>query len=65
MNIEEYRKSLRNGLFADRSTLNEAYDYALMIAKSSESPALVMTAVHVIMNTIAKELGELEMVINE
>ena len=52
----EVIKSIRNRLFADRDTINEAYHYALSIAEGTKNPAAVITAIHVMMNTIANEL---------
>ena len=49
-------KSIRNRIFGERDTLQEAYNYALEIAEGSNNKAAVMTAVHVMMNTIANEL---------
>jgi hypothetical protein len=36
--------------------LPEAYDYAMQIAQASDNPAAVMTAIQVLVNTIAVEL---------
>jgi hypothetical protein len=52
----EVVKSIRNRLFADRDTINEAYHYVLQVAEGSNNSAAVITAVHVMMNTIANEL---------
>ena len=38
-------------LFGERDTIDEALEYALLIAKASDNPAAVMTAVHVVLNT--------------
>ena len=43
-------------LFAERDTVKEAYDYAMAIAKASDNPAAVTTAIHVLMNTISKDI---------
>lgn len=43
------------GLFGSRDTLQEAFDYAEMMAKSSESAIHAMTPVYVLYNTIAKQ----------
>ena len=43
-------------LFAERDTVKEAYDYAMSIAKASDNPAAVTTAIHVLMNTISKDI---------
>jgi hypothetical protein len=47
-------------MFADRETLEEAYNFADTIIRGSESPVHVATAIQVVVNTIAKEIGELE-----
>ena len=56
----ELARSLRNNIFADRASLREAYDYASMIADSTDNPGAVYTALHVMMNTIAREVRDLE-----
>ena len=55
MNIQELRKHTSN-LFADRETLAEALEYAQTVAKGSDNPMAVMTAVMVVLNTIANRL---------
>lgn len=60
MTNAELAKDLRNKMFADRDTLDEAYEYAWMIAKASDNPAAVMTAVAVVVNTIANYIEEVE-----
>ena len=41
------------GLFSSRETIEEAFDYANMMSKSSESPIHAITPVYVLYNTIA------------
>ena len=60
MTKHELALSIYSPLFAKRDTLKEAYDYAMEIAKASENPAAVTTAIHVMMNTIAKEIERTE-----
>ena len=60
MNTREYAAQLRNSLFGERDTIVEAYEYVETIAQASNNPAAVYTAVHVLMNTIAKELLAVE-----
>ena len=62
MNKHELAKSLRSGIFADRDTLQEAYEYVENIAKScgSENTIYILTAIHVLMNTIANEIAKIE-----
>jgi hypothetical protein len=47
-------------MFAERDTVKEAYEYAMGIARSSDNPLAVITAIHVMMNTIAKEIEKAE-----
>ena len=60
MTKEELYKSLHVGLFSERDTINIAYDYANDVAQSTDNPAAVMTAIQVVVNTIANELLKLE-----
>jgi hypothetical protein len=61
MNAEELKR-YRNGMFADRADLNEALNYAYNVARASDSPIHVITAIHVVLNTIINELEEAEAV---
>ena len=54
----ELAKAIRHGLFADRATLKEAFDYATEVIQrlpSSEQIA-VTTALYVVLNTLSKEI---------
>lgn len=54
----ELAKAIRHGLFADRATLKEAFDYATEVIQrlpSSEQIA-VTTAMYVVLNTLSKEI---------
>jgi len=53
---QQFGKSLYSGLFATKADLPEAYNYAMQIAQASDNPAAVMTAIQVLVNTIAVEL---------
>ena len=55
-NIQSLATALYSPLFATQDSVGDAYNYAQQIAKASNNPAAVMTAVHVLMNTIAQEL---------
>jgi hypothetical protein len=57
---QRFAKSIRNNLFSDRKTLNEAMEYAYSIAKGTDNPAAVMTAVMVVVNTLANYIEQLE-----
>lgn len=53
MKTEDLIHSLRCGLFASRETIDEAYEYALNLLGRE---AQTLTALHVLMNTIANEI---------
>lgn len=65
MTHAELIQGLRNGFFADRPTIQEAYDYALAVAKSTNGAPHVMAAVQVVVNTICNELQKIENEKNE
>jgi hypothetical protein len=54
--ISELARSIRAPLFADRDTLHEAFSYAQEVAKATDNPAAVLTAIYVIMNTLSNQL---------
>lgn len=49
---------LYSPLFATQDSIGDAYNYAQQIAKASENPAAVTTALHVVLNTIAQHLED-------
>jgi hypothetical protein len=53
-------ESIRNRLFADRASFDDALDYAYSVAKGTDNPAAVMTAVMVVVNTLANYIEQLE-----
>lgn len=59
MDIESYLKSIKHGMFAKRDSFDEAMEYAYSIANASGSPAHVMTAVQVVINTIVSDMEKL------
>jgi len=60
MNLNEILDRIHTPLMADRDTIDEAFEYAFMVAKASDNPMAVMTAVYVVTNTIAKQLKEMD-----
>lgn len=60
MTLNELARTISSPMMADRNTLDEAFDYAFMVAKASDNPAAVMTALFVVTNTIAKQLKEMD-----
>lgn len=59
MTKEELAKAISNGMFADRETLQEAFEYVDVVAKGSDNAMAVWTAVMVVANTIANKVKEL------
>ena len=57
---QRFAKSVRNRLFADRKTFDEAMEYAYSIARGTDNPAAVMTAVMVVVNTLANYIEQTE-----
>lgn len=60
MTLNEIIRGINSPLMADRDTIDEAFEYALTVAKASDNPMAVMTAVYVVTNSIAKQLKEME-----
>lgn len=58
MSNVELAKSMRHGLFAERETVKEAWDYAFEVINSlpKSQKAAAMTAMMVLLNTISKEI---------
>jgi hypothetical protein len=57
---QRFARSIRNRLFADRKTFDEAMEYAYSVAKATDNPAAVMTAVMVVVNTLANYIEQTE-----
>lgn len=60
MTLNEIARTISSPLMADRETIDDAFEYALMVAKASDNPMAVMTAIYVVTNTIAKQLKEMD-----
>lgn len=58
MNSKELANAVRNRMFGERETFDQAMEYAHMIAKGTENPAAVMTAVMVVVNTLANYIDQ-------
>lgn len=48
--------ALYSPLFGERNNIRDAYTYAQTIANASGNSVAVMTAVHVLLNTVAKTI---------
>jgi hypothetical protein len=59
MNQLELAHSLKHGLFADRDTLSEAMEYAYQVIAATKDQGPALTALHVVLNTVAKEIERL------
>ena len=51
-------QGLYSPLFATKESIRESITYAYGIAKASNNPAAVTTALHVVLNTIAQHLED-------
>jgi len=51
-------QGLYSPLFATRDSIRDAITYAYDIAKASDNPAAVTTALHVVLNTIAQTIED-------
>jgi hypothetical protein len=51
-------QGLYSPLFATRDSIRDAITYAYDIAKGSDNPAAITTALHVVLNTIAQHLED-------
>jgi len=49
----ELAGEIRNRFFGERDTLEQALEYMMMVANASDNPAAVVTAVQVVLNTVA------------
>jgi hypothetical protein len=57
MLMGELSKELKNNLFSKRESIQEAYNYAGEIAKGcGHNEIYVLTAIHVLLNTISDEI---------
>ena len=56
LKVTLFAESLKASLFGEGATMQEALDYAYDVAKASGCSIHVVTAVHVLMNTVANEL---------
>jgi hypothetical protein len=59
MTKNEFAQGLKCGIFANGLTMEEAYEVVTRIAKASDNPPSVYTAVHVMLNAIAEEIPNL------
>ena len=57
MTNQELAKSIRHGLFSERDTLKEAFDYAFEVFRTlGANEIAATTAMFVVLNTLSKEI---------
>ena len=56
--IQTLASGLYSPLFATKESIKESISYAYDIAKASDNPAAITTALHVVLNTIAQHLED-------
>ena len=56
MTKSEFARSIKHGMFGVRDNMAQAMEYANSVAMASENPAAVITAVQVVLNTVAQQL---------
>lgn len=52
--MQQLASGLYSPLFATQDSIKDAIHYAYTIAKASENPAAITTALHVVLNTVAQ-----------
>jgi hypothetical protein len=52
----ELARALKHDLFSSRDTIDEAFEYAHMVARGTDNPAAVMTALQVVINTLCNQI---------
>ena len=52
--MQQLASGLYSPLFATQDSIKDAIDYAYDIAKGSNNPAAITTALHVVLNTVAQ-----------
>ena len=59
--LKNFAKSLKHGLFADRKNLKDAmsHAYSLIATLDPEDRSVAFTALHIVLNTVAKEIEQL------
>jgi hypothetical protein len=59
MTKEEFAEGLSCNFFDSSRNMEQAYEFVQELAKSSDYPHAVYTAVHVMLNAVAKEIPNL------
>jgi hypothetical protein len=60
MTPKDLANSVRNRMYGERETYTQAMEYAYSIARGTDNPAAVMTAVMVVVNTLANYIEQTE-----
>jgi hypothetical protein len=60
MTPKELANSVRNRMYGERETYTQAMEYAVSIARGTDNPQAVLTAVMVVVNTLANYIEQTE-----
>ena len=60
MTLPDYLSRIECPMFASRDNLPDALNYATEIARSTDNPMAVLTAVYVVLNTAVADIRKLE-----
>lgn len=60
MTPNELANAVRNRMYGERETYNQALEYAMNIARGTDNPMAVLTAVMVVVNTLANYIDQTE-----
>lgn len=60
MTPKELANSVRNRMFGERDTFDQAMEYAVSIARGTDNSMAVLTAVMVVVNTLANYIEQTE-----
>ena len=58
MTPKELANSVRNRMYGERETYTQAMEYAMNIARGTDNPMAVLTAVMVVVNTLANYIDQ-------
>jgi hypothetical protein len=60
MTPKDLANSVRNRMYGKRETYTQAMEYAVSIARGTDNPQAVLTAVMVVVNTLANYIEQTE-----
>jgi hypothetical protein len=60
MTPKDLANSVRNRMYGERETYTQAIEYAVSISRGTDNPQAVLTAVMVVVNTLANYIEQTE-----